>query len=129
MACEPPHDSPGRCGTCGMNLVRVEAPAGPQGAELLAVPVTAVLDSGLRQIVWVEREPGRYEAAPVQLGPRAGDHYPVLAGLTEGQRVVVHGAFLLDSQAQIEGRPSLLYPRGLLAGDAPPAPHAGHEGH
>jgi len=127
MACEPPHAAPGRCTVCGMNLVRVEAPTGPQGAGLLAVPTSAVLDSGLRQVVWVEREPGRYEAAPVQLGPRAGDFYPVLAGLAEGERIVVHGAFLIDSQAQIEGRPSLLYPRGLLAGEAPPAAHAGHE--
>jgi Cu(I)/Ag(I) efflux system membrane fusion protein len=128
MACEPPRDAPGRCSVCGMHLQAQEAPeAGPDGALLLAVPATAVLDSGLRQVVWVEREPGRYEAAEVRLGPRAGDHYPVLSGLSEGERVVVHGAFLLDSQAQIEGRPSLLFPRGIEAGP-PPAGHAGHTG-
>jgi Cu(I)/Ag(I) efflux system membrane fusion protein len=128
MACEPPHEEPGRCGVCGMQLQPLEAPeSGPEGAPLLAVPATAVLDSGLRQIVWVEVEPGRYEAAEVRLGPRAGDSYPVLSGLSEGQRVVVDGAFLLDSQAQIEGKPSLLFPRGLQA-DAPPAGHAGHGG-
>jgi membrane fusion protein, copper/silver efflux system len=108
---------PGACPLCGMDLQKVpdagaEGPA-PGAAQLLAVPVTAVLDSGLRQIVWVEREPGRYVAAPVRLGPRSGEFYPVLEGLSDGERVVVHGSFLLDSQAQIEGRPSLLFPDGL----------------
>ncbi len=83
-----------------------------------------MLDSGLRRIVWVEREPGRYEAAEVRLGPRAGDFYPVLAGLRDGERVVLRGAFLLDSQAQIEGRPSLLFPHGIEA--APSSVHADH---
>ena len=118
----------GACPLCGMDLQRVAgevADGEGDGAALLAVPATAVLDSGLRQIVWVEREPGRYEAAQVQLGPRAGSFYPVLHGLREGERVVVHGAFLLDSQAQIEGRPSLLYPRGLELGAAASG-HAGH---
>ena len=51
-----------------------------------------------------------------------------LSGLAEGDRVVVHGNFLLDSQAQIEGKPSLLFPRGLdLGADA--AAHAGHADH
>lgn len=128
MACGPPSDAPGECLVCDMELQTVEAPAGgPQGAALLTVPATAVLDSGLRHVVWVESEPGRYEAAEVRLGPRAGDDYPVLEGLSEGQRVVVNGAFLLDSQAQIEGKPSLLFPRGLETG-TPVAGHAGHGG-
>jgi len=127
-------DAPGECPTCGMALVPSTAQmssggAAAAGASLLALPATAVLDSGLRQIVWVEREPGRYEAAEVQLGPRAGDFYPVLAGLNEGERVVVHGAFLLDSQAQIEGRPSLLFPHGLELGAAAAGAHAGHAEH
>lgn len=127
MACEPARDAPGRCGVCGMELRPVEAPATGANPALLAVPATAVLDSGLRRIVWVERQPGRYEAVEVVLGPRAGDRYPVLGGLQEGERVVVNGAFLLDSQAQIEGKPSLLFPRGLEQA-APPAGHAGHGG-
>jgi membrane fusion protein, copper/silver efflux system len=116
--------APGSCSKCGMDLEPV--PAGPADAGLLAVPASAVLDSGLRQVVWVEREPGRYEAAEVRLGPRAGDVYPVLSGLAEGDRVVVHGNFLLDSQAQIEGKPSLLFPHGLDFGAGAPAGHAGH---
>ncbi len=123
-------DTAGACPLCGMDLQRVAGETADGGTaahatELLAVPATAVLDSGLRRIAWVEREPGRYEAAELLLGPRAGDFYPVLGGLREGERVVVHGAFLLDSQAQIEGRPSLLFPRGLEQGAATPG-HAGH---
>ncbi len=120
-------DAPGKCPKCGMDLVRVEpSDAAGRGAELLAIPATSVLDSGARRIVWVEREPGRYESAEVTLGPRAGDRYPVLAGLAEGDRVVVRGNFLLDSQSQIEGRPSLLFPKGLELGESAQAGHSGH---
>lgn len=115
--------APGRCPICKMKLVEAQPSA---TGDALAVPVTAVLDTGNRRVVYVEREPGKYEAREVTLGPRAGDYYPALSGLAEGDRVVVHGNFLLDSQAQIEGKPSLLFPKGL-SWEAPPP--AGHEGH
>jgi hypothetical protein len=51
-------------------------------------------------------------------------YYPVLAGLNEGDEVVVSGGFLLDSQRQIEGMPSLLYTEGRSAASL----HAGHGG-
>ena len=79
---------------------------------MLAVPATAVLDSGVRKIAYVERAPGEYVAAALKLGSRAGDFYPVLAGLKEGDRVAVRGNFLLDSQFQISGLPSLFYEHG-----------------
>jgi len=84
------------------------APAAPP--KTLAVPAEAVLTTGQRQLVYVERKPGEYHLVQPQLGPRAGDFYPVLAGLAEGERVVVRGNFLLDSQFQISGKPSLLNP-------------------
>jgi len=101
---------PGQCPTCHMNLIQAKAVA---TGDALAVPATAVLDTGNRKVVYVEREPGKYEARELTVGPRAGGFYPVLSGLAEGDRVVVHGNFLLDSQAQIEGKPSLLFPKGL----------------
>jgi Cu(I)/Ag(I) efflux system membrane fusion protein len=64
---------------------------------ILAVPAEAVLTTGLHQLVYVEREPGQYQLVEPKLGPRAGDFYPVLGGLTEGDRVVMQGNFLLDS--------------------------------
>ncbi len=118
-------DQPGACPICGMPLEK-DVPTGPVAVPLIAVPVTAILDSGLRRIVWVEEGPGRYVAREVKLGPRAGDFYPVLSGVDEGDTVVVHGNFLLDSQAQILGKPCLLFPEGLAAGTASGAGHAGH---
>lgn len=130
-------DAAGACSVCGMDLRRVEpaaseAAGGDSGesadAPLLAVPVTAVLDTGQRRIVYVEEQAGHYVAREVVLGPRARDVYPVLSGLVEGERVVVHGAFLVDSQSQIEGRPSLLLPEGLERGASAPPGHAEHGG-
>ena len=84
----------------------------PEDELVLAVPVTAVLDSGVRKIAYVERTPGKYVPAALKLGSRAGDFYPVLGGLKEGDRVAVRGNFLLDSQFQISGLPSLFYEHG-----------------
>ena len=73
-----------------------------------------------------------------KLGPRAGDFYPVLAGLKEGDKVAVRGNFLLDSQFQIQGLPSLFYAKGQApaaghqhggATESKPPAAAGHEGH
>jgi hypothetical protein len=83
---------------------------------VLAVPAAAVLDSGTRTLVYVERAQGEFVPAVVQLGSRAGEFYPVLAGLQQGDRVAVRGNFLLDSQFQIRGLPSLLYPEGTVGG-------------
>ena len=83
---------------------------------LLAVPVTAVLDSGTRRIVYVEKSRGLFEAREAVLGPRAGEFFAVLDGLVEGEQVVTRGGFLIDSQFQITGHPSLFYPGGLQGG-------------
>jgi hypothetical protein len=93
-------------------------------ANVLAIPLTAVLDSGTRKLVHLAMGDDVYRPVEVKLGPRSGDSYPVLDGLKEGDRVVVRGNFLLDSQFQIAGLPSLLYPDG----QAPSAGHAGHGG-
>lgn len=116
-------DAPGACPLCGMDLKKLPGEPAPLGSEpLLAVPVSAVLDSGTRRLVFAERPPGRFVPVDVTLGPKAGDFFPVLSGLKEGERVVVRGNFLLDSQFQIRGLPSLLHPKG----SAPAGPHEGH---
>lgn len=116
MGCEgaKTHPEPGNCSVCGMKLTVVEPPTAPDpSGSLLAIPVSAVLDSGLRQLVYVEKEEGLFESRAIVLGPRAEGYYPVLSGLKEGERVVTRGGFLVDSQFQISGRPSLFYPGGL----------------
>ena len=132
----------GACPRCGMALSVIPgSKTKPTDAELnvLAVPVAAVLDSGVRKLVYVEHSRGEFMPMEVTLGPRAGDFYSVLAGLEEGEKVAVRGNFLLDSQFQIQGLPSLFYAKGQApsaghqhggATDAkPPVAPSGHEGH
>jgi RND family efflux transporter MFP subunit len=68
----------------------------------LAIPVSGVLQSGLRQIVFVDRGNGYLEPRQVQLGPQANDEYIVLKGLQGGERVVTSGNFLIDSESQLQ---------------------------
>jgi Cu(I)/Ag(I) efflux system membrane fusion protein len=77
----------------------------------LVIPHTAVLFTGQRSVVYV-RIPGRdrptYAAREVQLGPRAGNLYPVASGLQPGEQIVTHGAFALDAELQIRGGQSMM---------------------
>jgi membrane fusion protein, copper/silver efflux system len=111
-------DAGGDCRVCQMPLEKVPGEPIPltEPPRALAIPAEAVLTTGRRQLVYVERAPGQYERVEPRLGPRAGDYYPVLAGLAEGDLVVTRGNFLLDSQFQISGKPSLLYPDGISGG-------------
>ncbi len=81
--------------------LRGAAGAGPAGA-VLAVPERAVIDTGKKKIVYVERAPGLYEGVEVELGARAGDFYPVLKGLDAGQHVAASGAFLIDAETRLK---------------------------
>ncbi|MGE5172789.1 MAG: efflux RND transporter periplasmic adaptor subunit, partial [Betaproteobacteria bacterium] len=70
------------------------------GARLV-IPREAVLESGLRQIVYVEKKPGVYEQRQVTLGLRGDDYVEVLKGIKKGERVVTSGNFLIDSESQL----------------------------
>jgi len=72
-------------------------------AEGIAVPVTAVMDSGKRQVVWVEREPGKFASRDVVVGERTGDRIQILSGLSRGEKVVISGGYLIDSESQLNG--------------------------
>lgn len=109
-------DGPGQCDVCGMDLVPAaelglvdELPADEE--RPLVVSVSSVLVTGKRAVVYVE-VPGRdrptYEGREVVLGPRAGDEYLVFSGLEEGELVVRHGAFRIDSAMQIQAKPSMM---------------------
>ena len=71
--------------------------------NVIAVPETAVVDTGKRKIVFVEKGKGIFEPVRVHLGRKAEGFYEVKHGIREGDRVVVRGSFLLDSEAQIKG--------------------------
>jgi Cu(I)/Ag(I) efflux system membrane fusion protein len=93
-----------------------------QEAPLL-VPASAPLITGTRAVAYVavpEKE-GVFEGKEIVLGPRVGDYYIVKEGLEEGEKVVVNGAFKLDSDLQIQAKPSMMSPEG---GAAPGHHHA-----
>jgi Cu(I)/Ag(I) efflux system membrane fusion protein len=131
-------DKPGRCDICEMPLEQVPplkpvksdphaghdgtaAKDAPPKGKVLAIRSSAVLDTGRRQVAYRLNDDGAYELVELKLGPRGtgkddagrpGVYYPLLSGLKAGEFVVVRGGFLLDSQRQIEGMPSLLFPDG-----------------
>ena len=71
-------------------------------AEVLAVPDSAILDTGKRQAVLVERGEGRYEPREVKVGRRADGYVEVLEGLSEGDKVVVSANFLIDAESNLQ---------------------------
>jgi Cu(I)/Ag(I) efflux system membrane fusion protein len=83
--------------------------AAPAGQDILAIPRSAVLDTGTRKIVYVAKSNGEFEGRQVQLGIPGNDYYPVLAGLKEGERIVSQGSFLIDSQTRITAGMTGLY--------------------
>jgi Cu(I)/Ag(I) efflux system membrane fusion protein len=99
---------------------------------VLTVPVTAVLDTGKRKVVWVEKEVGSYVPRDVTTGDRSGDRIRILSGLKEGEKVAVSGGYLIDSEAQLrggtggghEGHADMK--EGKQDGMVAPAPAAGH---
>lgn len=67
----------------------------------LAVPESAILDSGLRQIAFVAKPRGVFEPRVVKIGSRINRDIIILEGLKEGEKVVTHGTFLLDSESKM----------------------------
>jgi len=70
--------------------------------EKLAVPESAVLDTGVRKIVYLSREGNLLESREVTLGQKAEGYYEVLKGLDEGDVVVTSGNFLIDSESRLK---------------------------
>lgn len=69
----------------------------------LLVPAEAVIRTGRRTVVIVARENGRFAPTIIELGRRSGDRLEVTRGLSQGQRVVASGQFLIDSEASLTG--------------------------
>lgn len=75
-------------------------------APAIVVPVSAVMDSGTRQIVWVESSPGMFEPREVKVGEKSSDSIQILTGLNAGEKVAVSGAYLIDSESRLRGSSS-----------------------
>jgi Cu(I)/Ag(I) efflux system membrane fusion protein len=78
--------------------VEIESPI---AGRWVAVPDSAIIDSGRLQVVLVERGEGRYEPRPVKLGARVPGYVQVLGGLAAGERVVTSATFLIDAESNI----------------------------
>jgi Cu(I)/Ag(I) efflux system membrane fusion protein/cobalt-zinc-cadmium efflux system membrane fusion protein len=87
----------------------------PMGRQLV-IPASAILQSGTRQIAFVDRGNGYLEPREVQLGARAGDDFIVLKGLKEGEKIITSANFLIDSESQLQA---------ALGSFVPPPPGAG----
>ena len=71
------------------------------GQQLL-VPAEAVFNTGLQQYVFVQEGEGIFIPHAIKLGPRAGNTFVILEGLQKGQRVLIDGNFLIDSESQLK---------------------------
>jgi Cu(I)/Ag(I) efflux system membrane fusion protein len=112
-------------GALGADLQAADPADEETWGHFALIPKTAVLSTGVRHVAWrvAERMADgrlRFELAPLALGPRiedahGNDVYVVRAGLKRGDEVAAQGVFLIDSQAQLAGTPSLLFPHGAVA--------------
>ncbi len=92
----------------------------------VTLPADAVLDSGLRKTVYVERGNGAFEPRLVETGWRHGDRVQIVKGLDAGDRVVVSGTFLLDSESRLRMAAMAAAPKDPVCGmDVDPARAAG----
>ncbi|MBI3597118.1 MAG: efflux RND transporter periplasmic adaptor subunit [Nitrospirae bacterium] len=79
----------------------------------LAVPEEAVLDSGIRKLVFVDQGGGMYEPREVRLGNQVDRFYPVISGLAPGEKVVTSGTFLIDSESKLMAATSMMGMLGM----------------
>ncbi len=70
--------------------------------ESLVVPDSAVMYSGLRKIVFVNTDDGRFEPREVTIGARSGGKVQILSGISENERVAIKANFLLDSESRLQ---------------------------
>jgi len=68
----------------------------------IVVPVTALMDTGKRQVVWIESSPGIFEARDVHVGQHMHDKVQILSGINPGDKVAVSGGYLIDSESQLK---------------------------
>ena len=94
--------------------------------QVVAVPHSAVIDSGVRQIVLVQTGEGRFAPREVKLGARTDDHVEVIDGVREGESVVVTANFLIDAESNLKAAIGGLATTPAAGGAAPagaaPAP-------
>jgi Cu(I)/Ag(I) efflux system membrane fusion protein len=71
--------------------------------EALTVPVSAIMPTGERNVVFIDKGEGKLEPRIVQLGAKYGGIYEVQSGLQENERVVASANFLIDAESKVQG--------------------------
>ena len=101
------------CGAAVESIPKADAvaaaatqPSTIPAGEVLAIPRSSVIDTGRNKIVYVESAPGVFDMHAVKLGVPAGDWYPVVEGLNQGDKVVTAGAFLIDAENRLNPTPT-----------------------
>jgi Cu(I)/Ag(I) efflux system membrane fusion protein len=99
-----------------------------------AIPDTAVIDTGVQQVVFVDTGDGHIEPREVLLGVRADGQVEVREGLEDGDLVVTSGNFLIDSESKLKAVIASMTTKSAGRDEAKEAadqenPHAGHTGH
>src|SRR5262249_9332859 len=72
-----------------------------EAEPVAAVPASAVIDSGTRQVVLIAKGEGRFEPRPVKLGVRGDGYVEVLEGVSKGEEVVTSATFLIDAESNL----------------------------
>ncbi|MBI2837053.1 MAG: efflux RND transporter periplasmic adaptor subunit [Acidobacteria bacterium] len=85
------------------------------GGEGIVIPDSAVMDTGERRVVFVDRGDGSFEPREVKVGSRISGKAQILSGVAEGERVVVRANFLLDSESRLRA--------GIAAAEKPATTH------
>ena len=91
--------------------------SGRSSKNVMLVPSEAVIQTGTRSVIMVEQEPGKFQPVTIETGNQAQGQTEVITGLTVGQKVVVSGQFLIDSEASLKGSDL------RMTQSAPPAQH------
>jgi len=87
-------------------------------SKSMTVPKSAVLWTGKRSVVYQQFENDKglyYKMKEVQIGASTSDVVEIESGLNHGDVVVTHGAFSIDSEAQLANKPSMMNPEGKIA--------------
>jgi Cu(I)/Ag(I) efflux system membrane fusion protein len=96
-------EKPGNCVQCGSGLRVVRY------RKVLAIPASAVIDTGTRRVAYKEVAPGAFVPVEIGTGRRCGDLVEVTSGLAENEKVVSQGAFLVDAETRLDPAASSAY--------------------
>ncbi len=103
---------------------QVQLATNDDNSTRLSIPQSAVLWTGKRSVVYIKtsKEAPIFELREVSLGNSVGSNYIVLSGLEKGEEIVTNGTFTIDAAAQLQGKKSMMNPKGGKT-------TTGHEGH